>query len=213
MINALTKAEQDHLSDNDCVVVLQKTKGLLRARLAVVEGMLAPGGRDKKLKRARRMDRQKAGGVVQLRFLQPMPPTGDGELAYFMSHKMTARLQKLDVAKVAMVVFLDKKLAVDGEKGGRYAVDPDHAKELRTYCREAGAVLDCADGYDADAEATEAAAAPPPQSARQRQQKLKARVDPRALQEVDDVLAGKEPRLSSRGRRIVPSEKARQGGP
>lgn len=45
-----------------------------------------------------------------------------------MSHKMTARLQKLDVAKVAMVVFLDKKLAVDGEKGGRYAVDPDHAK-------------------------------------------------------------------------------------
>jgi hypothetical protein len=70
LLNALTEADQDHLSDGDYVAVLQEIDGKPVVRLALVEGMLEPSAKDRKhLESTHRLDITNPDGRLQLQLL------------------------------------------------------------------------------------------------------------------------------------------------
>ena len=73
-LSMLTSTDQDHLSDGDCVAVVEVERGRSIVRVGFVERLLAPQSRAKAkqaLRRIRRLDINDPAGRLRLRLLSP----------------------------------------------------------------------------------------------------------------------------------------------
>lgn len=73
ILNGLAYADQDHLSDGDYVAVLVEGRHGARVRVGLVEGLMSPFGRSRKLTTTRRLAMSNPEGRLNVRVLHDKP--------------------------------------------------------------------------------------------------------------------------------------------
>ncbi|EFJ44407.1 hypothetical protein VOLCADRAFT_106386 [Volvox carteri f. nagariensis] len=204
-LSMLTSADQDHLSDGDCVAVVEAEQGRAVVRVGFVERLLAPQQRHTKakqaLRRIRQLDINDISGRLRLRLLSPAGKDENGRLQYLMPHALACCANALWEAR-SIVQLVNMMPGRDDPAGGHYIMHEDDEKALRGYCAAHTLVLDekgVSRGRGGAAAATAIVAGTvqakgtdmafsAPKPAQPRQRKLEMRVNPEARRDVAAAL-------------------------
>ncbi|GIM15396.1 hypothetical protein Vretimale_18174 [Volvox reticuliferus] len=218
-LNMLTSADQDHLSDGDCVAVVEAERGRSMVRVGFVERLLAPQSRTRAkqaLRRIRRLDINNPNGCLRLRMLTPAGKDENGRLQYLMPHALAHCANTLwETRSIVQLVYM--KPGRDDPTGGHYIMHVDDEKALRGYCvahrlvldekgvgRGRGASVDTAIVVGTVHDKGTGMALSAPKPAQPRQRKLEMRVDPAAHHDVAAALG----QQTKSGRKVHHTKKA-----
>ncbi|EFJ46900.1 hypothetical protein VOLCADRAFT_105344 [Volvox carteri f. nagariensis] len=205
-LSMLTDADQDHLSDGDCVAVLAADRGR-----TVVRGH---NKAKQALRRIRRLDINDPNGRVRLRLLSAADKDENGRLKYLMPHALAHSANALwETNNIVQLVYMLP--GRDDPSGGQYIMHEDDEKALRDYCETHKFVLDekgaCWGGGRAVQAPIQASLAPgglvpmsTPKPGQPRQRKLELRVDSAARGDVAAALG----QQTKSGRILQPTRRA-----